>query len=131
MHDLRDVGGTPGGLGDFLLGLGMAVVGLYLLFDRVTVTGGYWAFGSYGQDRSFGLTLIPVMAGVGALFYNGRSVLGWLLFGGGLLAIVAGVIANLQMHFQPSSLVNTLIILGLLSGGVGLFFKALRPHQKT
>ena len=30
-HDLRDVGGTPGGLGHFLIGFAMACIGGYLL----------------------------------------------------------------------------------------------------
>ncbi|MEW5849395.1 MAG: hypothetical protein AB2A00_11305 [Myxococcota bacterium] len=129
MHDLKDVGGTPGGLVDFLVGLIMAAVGLYLLFDRVTVHGGYWTF--FGdQDRSFGITLIPVLFGVGALFYNGRSILGWLTFLGGLLLIITGIIANLQIHFRSTSLLNTLIMLGLLAGGVGLILRALRPHPR-
>ena len=126
MHDLRDVGGTKGGLVHFILGLGLAIVGAYLLMDRITVHGGYWAF--YGSSStSFGITLIPVMLGVGMLFYNGSSILGWVLFAGGLLAIFAGVIASLQIHFQSTSLTNTLIILGLIAGGVGLILRALAP----
>ena len=37
MHDLKDVGGTRGGLLPFFLGLAAVVVGGYLFLDRVTV----------------------------------------------------------------------------------------------
>jgi hypothetical protein len=73
-HDLRDVGGTPGGLGPFLLGLGLFVAGLYLLFQQVDVHGGHLRWGSWGGDRSFGLTLVPLLLGVGFLFWNGSSI---------------------------------------------------------
>ena len=128
MHDLRDVGGSPGGLGTFLFGLGLAIVGGYLLLDRVTVSGGYWGwFGSY--QNAFGITLIPLVIGLGLLFYDGRSVAGSVLTYGGLLVILAGVIANLRIHFQPTSLFQTLVILAMLAGGVGLMARAARTGE--
>jgi hypothetical protein len=36
-----DVGGTPGGLGHFLLGFIMSCVGGYLMANQVTVVGSY------------------------------------------------------------------------------------------
>src|SRR5688572_10770868 len=86
---LRDVGGTSGGLGSFLLGTVMAVAGGYLLLNQVTVTGHFWRV--FGYD-AFGLSLIPLLLGVLLLFYNGRGVLGWLLVLGGLTIIGAGII---------------------------------------
>ncbi len=125
MHDLRDVGGTRGGLPSFLLGFALLCVGGYLLLDRVSVYGGYWSwFGSAAS--SFGITLIPLLLGIGMLFYNGKSVLGWLLSGGGALVIFAGVIANLQIHFRSTSLFNTLVMLALIMAGLGTMFRSLR-----
>ena len=120
-----DVGGTPGGLGHFLIGFAMAAVGGYLLTNQVHVTSSYWNF--YG-GHTFGITLIPMLIGVAMLFFNGRSVLGWLLASLGALFILAGVLANLQIYFQPTSLFNTLVMLILLVGGLGLIARALRPH---
>ena len=124
-HRLRDVGGTPGGLGDFLLGCVMACVGGYLLTNQVMIVGSYWSF--YGAN-TFGVTLLPMLFGVGLLFWKGRSVIGWLLTGAGALFIVAGVIANMHIYFQPATLFNTIIMLVLLVGGVGLIARALLPH---
>jgi hypothetical protein len=123
---LRDVGGTPGGLGHFLLGFAMTCIGGYLLTHQVIVAGSYWSF--YGGN-TFGITLIPLLIGVAMLFWNGRSVLGWLLAAGGALFILAGVIANLHVYFQPTSLFNTLVMLVLLAGGLALIARALRPHR--
>jgi hypothetical protein len=126
VHDLRDVGGTPGGLVHFVMGFGLALLGLYLLFDRVTVTSGYWSFYG-GAGTSFGITLIPVMVGIGMLFYDGKSILGWILFVGGILAIAAGIIANLRIHFHGTSLFATLIIVGCMAAGCGLIVRSTRP----
>jgi len=120
----RGAGGTPGGLGLFFGGLAMVAVGGYLLLASVTVTSGYWSFLG---GSSFGLSLLPLLAGIGVLFFNGRSTLGWVLASIGALIIVAGIVANLRVYFRPTSLFDTLIMLGLLAGGLGLIVRALRP----
>jgi hypothetical protein len=55
---LRDVGGTPGGLGEFIIGFVMACVGGYLLSNQVSIVGSYWSF--YGAN-TFGVTLILML----------------------------------------------------------------------
>ncbi len=125
-HPLSDVGGTPGGLGQFIIGLVMACLGAYLLTNQVMVVSSYWNF--YGTS-TFGITLIPMLFGVGLLFWNGRSIAGWLLTVCGALFILAGVIANMHIYFQPTSLFNTIVMLVLLVGGLGLIARALRPYR--
>src|SRR2546428_13570180 len=60
--------------------------------------------------------------------FNGRNVIGWLLTVAGALFILAGVIANMHIYFQPTTLFNTLVMLVLLVGGLGLIARAIRPH---
>jgi len=120
---LRDVGGTSGGLGSFLIGLIMACIGGYLLTNQVVVSSSYWNF--YGMN-SFGITLVPMLIGIAALFWNGRSWIGWLLTLAGGLFILAGVIANMHIYFAPTSLFNTLVMLILLVGGLTLIARAMR-----
>lgn len=121
----RGAGGTPGGIGEFLAGLAMAVAGAYMLTERVTVTSGYWSL--WGHS-TFGLSLLPLVVGIGLLFYNGKSIAGWLLTFAGAVIILAGVITNLQIYFQPTSLFSTIVMLVLLAGGIGLVARSLRPH---
>jgi hypothetical protein len=119
----RGAGGTPGGLGEFFTGLAMACGGGYLLLQQVTVSSGYWQLWGY---NAFGLSLIPLLIGIALLFFDGRSKLGWLLTAGGALIILLGIITNLTIFFRPTSLFNTLIILALLAGGIGLIARSLR-----
>lgn len=125
---MRGAGGTADGIGTFLLGLAMLVVGGYLLPARVTVGSGTWLLWGY---NAFGLSLLPLMAGIGWLFYDGRSVGGWVLAGAGALIILAGIIANLHIFFAPTSLFDTLVMLGLLAGGLGLVARSLRAQPEA
>ena len=101
----------------------MTVAGGYLLLNQVQVTTSFWRFGQYG---GFGLTLLPLLAGIAMLFYNGRSRIGWLVAGGGLVIILASVLMNMDIYFRQTSLFNTIIMLGLLFGGLGLVARSLR-----
>lgn len=127
-RSLSDVGGTPGGLGYFLFGLVLTCLGGYFLANQVSVVGSYWSF--YGAN-TFGLTLVPLLIGVGLLFWNGKSLAGWVLTIAGALFILAGVIANMHIYFRPTSLFNTLVMLVLFVGGLGLIARALGSHPKS
>jgi uncharacterized protein len=121
---MRGAGGTQGGVGQFLLGVVMAVGGAYLLTQQVMVTSGFWAW--FGP-QTFGLSLLPLMIGVGVLFFDGKSVAGWLLTVCGAVIIFLGILMNLRVYFAPTSLFNTLVMLLLLAGGLGLVARSLRP----
>ena len=107
----------------FFLGMAMAVGGAYLLTNQVTVTSGYWRF--WGHN-AFGISLLPLLFGIGLLFFNGCSVPGWLLTFAGTVILFVGILAHLEIYFQPTSLFNTLLMLVLLVGGIGLIARSLR-----
>jgi len=121
---MRGAGGTQGGIGLFFLGVAMAAGGGYLLTQQVQVTSGYWG---WAGPHSFGLSLLPLLVGIGLLFFNGESVVGWLLTVAGAAIIFLGILMNLQIYFQQTSLFNTLAMLILLVGGLGLIARSLKP----
>lgn len=121
---MNGAGGTPGGIGQFFIGLMCAVAGGWLLTNQVQVSSdGYWNLGGY---NGFGLSLIPFILGTGLIFFNGRSIAGWLLLAAGLTIVFVGILVNLHIYFRPTSLFNTLLMLALLAGGIGLMARSLR-----
>ena len=129
-------GGTPGGIGTFLLGFALACAGAWLLTDQVVVSGDYFGSGFMlpivnHRMNSFGLSLIPFIIGIGFLFFDGKSLAGWLLTIAGLVIILAGILMSLHIYFRPTSLFNTLVMLVLLFGGLGLIFRSLKPTDRT
>src|SRR2546421_564320 len=96
---VRGAGGTPGGVGQFLLGLLMAGVGTYLFLNQVQVTTSF--FRVWGMS-AFGLTLLPMLIGVALLFYDGKSVIGWILTLLGFAIILAGVLMNMDIYFRTT-----------------------------
>src|SRR6187551_3825841 len=123
--DLKRPGGTSGGVIEFFVGLAMAISGAYMLINRVIVTSGFWNWGGY---NSFGLSLIPLIIGIALVFFNGRSPIGWILIFVSVIFIGSGILMNLQIYFQPTSLFNTVIMLILFAGGLGLIGRAVVSH---
>jgi hypothetical protein len=126
----RGAGGTPGGVGTFFMGLLLSVVGGYLVLNQVQVTSSFTFFGLWGWSRpaGFGLTMLPMLIGVGVLFFDGKSKLGWILTVGGVLTILAAILMSLSIRWETTSLFNTLLMFGMLAAGLGLIARSLRPY---
>src|SRR6266436_4167224 len=102
-----------------------------LLTNQVVVTSDFFASGfmvpvvNYHMN-SFGLSLVPFIIGIGFIFFDGKSVAGWLLTIASLVIILAGILMSLHIFFRPTSLFNTLTMLVLLFGGLGLIVRSLK-----
>lgn len=128
---MKGAGGTSGGVGEFFLGLAMLCGGGYLLLNAISVHSTFgWGARLYGGAGGVGVTggmlLIPFAIGIALVFYNARNVLGWLLAGGALVALVFGVLASVSFRLQGMSAFELLAILVLALGGLGLFLRSLR-----
>jgi|SRR5438105_58411 len=130
---IRGAGGTPGGVGTFFLGLALTIVGGYLVLNQVQVSSSFDFFGLWGWSRpaGFGLTMLPLLIGIGVLFFDGKSKIGWILCAGGALTILAAILMSLSIHWTPTSLFNTLFMFALLAGGFGLIARSLRPYPSA
>ena len=80
------------------------------------------------MNHPFGVLLVPLVCGIAVLFVNGKSILGWVLTLGTLLAVFLGVLLNMDIYFQRTSLPIVLVMVGTMAAGLGLIFKSLRPH---
>ena len=120
--DLKRPGGTEGGVIEFILGLAMTISGAYMLISRVVVASSFWNWGGY---NTFGLSLIPLAIGIACVFFNSRSIIGWILVFASIVIIASGILMNLQIYFQPTSLFNTVIMLILFAGGIGLIARGV------
>jgi hypothetical protein len=131
---MQGAGGSNGGIGRFFMGLGMFIIGAYLLLSAIQVTNnfylGYGLFSVGGFQVTSGIIFIPFMIGVGMLFFNSSNVIGWLLAIGSLLLMIVGVISSTHLTLRPMSAFELIVIIGLLAGGIGLFFSSFRNYSK-
>ena len=128
---MTGAGGTEGGIGRFFGGLAMLLVGFYLLLSSVRVTSGFGLghtlFGVGGVGVTGGMILIPMLIGVGMIFYDRRGIFGWILAVGSFLAMLAGIIASVRFRLWNVSAFDLIVMVVLIAGGAGILLSALRP----
>ncbi|MEL6913260.1 MAG: hypothetical protein AAFP13_02040 [Pseudomonadota bacterium] len=130
---MMGAGGNEGGTGLFLIGLAMMVAGGYLLLNGIIIRPqfglGTGLFRLGGFPVTTGMVLIPFIFGVVLIFYNSKNLIGWGLAAASLIAMVAGVIASIQLTFARMSVFDLVVILVLFFGGLGLFLRSLRASR--
>jgi hypothetical protein len=132
---MRGAGGTEGGIGRFFVGLIMLIVGGYLLLDAIQVRSpgfglGYGMYSFGGFQLRTGMILIPMILGIGMIFYDAKTIVGWILAGGSLVALVGGVLSSVRFTMRPQSSFDLIVILVLVAGGAGLLLSSLKSAPR-
>jgi hypothetical protein len=129
----RGAGGTDGGTLSFIIAFIMICAGGYLLLRGIIIRPqfglGTVAFSLGGFPVTSGMVFIPFMFGVGIIFYDASKWYGWALAVGSIIALVFGIISNLQLQMARMSAFDLIVILVLLVGGIGLLLRAIRPAK--
>ena len=131
---VQGAGGTQGGVGRFFIGLVMMVAGGYLFLNAIHVSYGfhmgYRLYSLGGFHLTSGMTLFPLIFGIGFIFYNSRSIIGWLLTIASLVMLGTGIIAGIRFNLRGMSAFDLIMIFILLFGGLGLFLSSLRNFEE-
>jgi len=108
----------------FFGGIGLLLVGLFLLFNHVHVTSGYASLWGW-SGNSIGYLMLPFLLGVGWIFYNAKSVWGWLISAVSLVMIVFSIISGLRIWFAPISMIDLMIMLVPFAIGAAWVLKGM------
>ena len=133
-------GGRPGGEVKFLIGALMTIAGVWLFFDSVKFTTGHMGLISGGIARgrggglmettSMGIVLLPLFAGIVALFFNSRMMWAWALTGIGIVILGVEVVSR----FRPVMAIkgtHLFLLIILMAGGLGLMFRAYVEDRRS
>ncbi len=123
-----------GSAASLLLGFIMMCAGGYLLLESIIVSQTYFlGIGLYhvgGLPVTGGMILVPLIFGIGIIFYRPSSLIGWALAIGSLAAMILGVIVNTHLALRQMSLFELIGIFVLGVGGLGLFLRALADGRR-
>lgn len=111
----------------FLAGIGMLAIGLFVFFQKVVVTSSFFGFGYTvgGLNVTSGMVIIPLIIGIVWMFVNFDSLGAKLLTAAGILFIIFSVIMSTRIMLTTMTLFEWIIILVLIFGGLGLVAKVL------
>ena len=131
---MKGSGGTEGGVAEFLIGLGIAGIAVYLFFDSVRMSaGGYgyvsrWLGAGHGggwDTTSMGIVFIPFAIGVFALFVDASKRWAWIVAEIGLALIAVEILSRIRF-IVDMKVSHFLIMLVLFLFGCALMFRSYR-----
>ena len=115
----------------FVAGIVMLAVGLYILSQKVIVFSGYGGFFSFGGGRfSSGLIIVPLIIGIIWMFAT-SSFASKVFTAISVILILAAVILNTDIRLVTMSLYEWVLILVLIFGGAGFVAKVLFASNKN
>lgn len=115
---------------NFFLGLILLAVGVFMVFQCTDVQADWytWHIGSWGMPS--GVVAIPLLIGIGLLFYNSKSIAGWIVATIGLAFILVTIIMSVHIRFRSTSLFNYILMFGSVLAGTGLLLRSLFKKRK-
>jgi len=105
-------------------GMALVMLGLFLLFQHVKLTTGYWFWGM-SATHGIGLMLIPLIFGIGWIFYNAKSIWGWIITAVSIVTMVFTVLATLRLQFDQMSMLGVIFMLLPFAFGFALILQGI------
>ena len=115
-------------LASFLIGLVLLGAGIFWVLNSFVVSfswGSLW--GGFGMNTSLatGLMLVPLLIGIGLLFFLDRKWIGWVVTAIGLLAILVTLLTSVRFRPVSASLWQYVVMFGMIAAGCGLVARGL------
>lgn len=115
----------------FVAGVVMLAVGLYIFSQKVIVFSGYGFFFLGGGRFSSGLIIIPLIIGIVWMFMTGACFASKVFTALSVLLIIVSVIMSTHIHLSVMTLYEWILLLVLIFGGAGLVGKVLFSGSGT
>lgn len=114
----------------FFIGLILLGVGIFSMLQVVTVQSSWytWRIGSFAVPT--GAITIPLLIGIAMLFFNSKSIAGWIVTVISVAFIVVTIIMSVRIEFQRTSMFVFILIFGAIFAGAGLLLSAIFTSNK-
>ncbi len=113
----------------FVAGMVMLVVGLFLLSQNIVVSSGWFGMGGFGMFGGIrvntGMIMIPFIIGIIWMFGSGASFASKVFTVLSVILIIASVIMTTNIYLVSMTMFQWVLILILIFGGAGFVAKVL------
>lgn len=112
------------------IGFGLLLLGVFLVMNHIQVGTGLLSF--FGiQQHGFGLTIIPLLIGLGLVFFDYKNRIGWMLTAASCALIFFAALSQLVMFFPNISLLGLIIMFLPFAAGGALVAKGFNLRRGT
>ena len=119
---------------ELLVGLVLIGGGVFWILNSFAVTftwGSLWSGWGIHVGMVTGLMLVPLLVGIGLLFFLDRKWIGWTVTAIGVLAILITLLTSVRFHPLSATLWQYVLMFGMVAAGAGLALRALWKHDRS
>lgn len=121
---------NQGGTGIKAVGGIMMAVATLMILNRVQVSFGGVSFFGMGA-AGVGIIFLPLLIGIGLVFYNHKKKMHWYVAGGGIVFVILSLLMQVKLYFSNASLLEIVTMFALFFGGAGVLAKAFFPSSDS
>ncbi|MBR1739901.1 MAG: hypothetical protein IJ737_06375 [Ruminococcus sp.] len=116
---------------EFFIGILLLGGGIYWVLNSFEVYStwgyGYYSFFGTGLRVTGGVMLIPLLVGIGLIFFldGKKRIIGYTVASLGILVILISLLSSVHFHAKPASLYIYVLMFGMIAAGAGLLIRAL------
>ncbi len=110
-------------------GFALIAVGILLVLSHIQIGTGFMSMLGMGGGGA-GFLILPIIAGIGIMFYDYKNKLGWLLTGGGLVVLLFVLLSQLTMYFAHISLLGFILMFLPLTIGGAMLAKGMKVRNR-
>jgi hypothetical protein len=127
-----DVATTDGELAADLYCIGGLValaVGMLMVFSHMRIGTGALAWFGWGSAGG-GFVFLPLLVGIGMIFYNSKWRAGYIVCGVGVALIMFTILSQLVITFPFVSAISFILMFLPLAAGIGLMLKGVGMRKQ-
>ena len=112
---------------EFFMGFILLGAGIYWVLNSFDVTSswGYGYYSLFGMKITGGVMLIPLLVGIGLLFFLDKKIIGACVSCLGLAIILISLLTSVSFHARYNTLFVYVLMFGMIAAGAGLLIKTL------
>lgn len=110
-------------------GCALLILALLMVFNHTHIGTGMMTLLGFGHSGG-GFLMMPILVGIGFLFYDYKNKLGWLLTGGGIVLLLFAILSQLVIYFPHLTLLSFIFMFMPMAIGIALLAKGIQIRQK-
>lgn len=122
---MNKAGSSDHELLQFFIGFVLLGAGVYWILNSFEVSSSWGLYSFFGLNITGGVMMIPLLVGIGLLFFCEKKIIGGCVTVLGLAIILISLLSSVSFHARYNTLYVYVLMFGMVAAGAGLLIKTL------
>lgn len=122
---MNKTGSSDHELLQFFIGFVLLGAGVYWILNSFEVSSSWGMYSFFGWNITGGVMMIPLLVGIGLLFFCDKKIIGGCVTVLGIAIILISLLSSVSFHARYNTLYVYVLMFGMVAAGAGLLIKTL------